>query len=318
MNSASALAATSGGVQRASYSEEAPPSLPTTCAECIACCRPDETCWNAWSVGYGLGGSASDGNASGARYGMGGALLGADRWHDESTLVGMFGGYTGSNFSTAAPSASVSDNAGLGGLYALRRGDVLYVSAVAGGQGDNYTGRRQIHFAEINRTASGAYTGWQGFGYSELGANMTAGAATLQPFGSLQYIHLRQNSVTETGAGSLNLSSGGMDSDSFRSFLGSRAQFRFNGPWTRFIPEAQASWLHEYEDAATGLNARFAAVGGDTFAVAGLNTGRDWALLGLGFTCIVADNVQLTGNYFAQTNDRQTYHVGAAGLSIQW
>ncbi|MFO0948720.1 MAG: autotransporter domain-containing protein [Planctomycetota bacterium] len=323
MTSSSFLPGSNGDIQRVSHAEETSAPLAATSAEwiaCCCCCDSLETQWNAWSVGYGLGGSASsDGNASGAIYGMGGVLTGADRWMDESTLVGLFGGYTGSSFSTGTPSARVNDNAGLGGLYALRRGEILYLSALAGGQGDNYASQRQIDFGGINRNATGNYTGWQGFGYTELGGNLKAGPATLQPFGALQYIHLRQNAFTETGAGSLNLTSGGMDTDSLRSFLGSRAQLRLKGQWTRyFTPEAQASWLHEYSDATTGLNTRFAAIGGNTFAPTGLNAGRDWALLGVGVTCTLTENIQLNCNYFAQTNDRQTYHVGAASLNIQW
>lgn len=315
-------AASPNNIQLVSHTEAAEPTAKRVEASCLVCdtCA-NEKLWNGWSVGYGLGGSAQgSGGVSGASYGVGGFVAGVDRWIDDSTLVGVFGGYLGSSFSTGTPSARVQDNAGQGGLYAQRRGDVFYVSGLIGGQSDQYTSHRNINFAAINRTAVGNYDGWQGFGYSELGANLTGGNLTLQPYGAMQYIHLRQNSISETGAGSINLASGGMDTDSLRSFLGTRLRYDHHGEnnLRRFIPELQASWLHEYIDASTALNARFGAVGGNGFITNGLNVGRDWALLGAGLTFVVTDNARLTANYYAQTNDRQTYHVGSGGVNLQW
>lgn len=189
--------ASPNNIQLVSHSEPATAEAKKaeSCALCFDTCA-NEKLWNAWSVGYGLGGSAQGGGGvSGASYGVGGFVAGVDRWIDDSTLFGVFGGYLGSGFSTGTPSATVHDNAGQGGIYAMRRGEVLYANALIGGQADNYTSHRIINFAAINRTAVGNYDGWQGFGYSELGANLGENKLKLQPYGALQYIHLRQNSI---------------------------------------------------------------------------------------------------------------------------
>ena len=166
---------------------------------------------------------------------------------------------------------------------------------------------------------SADYGGWQGFGYGELGANLASGDASFQPFVALQGIHLHQGGFIERGDGSLNLAGNGHDTDSLRSLLGGR--FRYQAPagtWFRLVPELQASWLHEYGDASAAFNNRFAAIAGSGFVAQGLNAGRDWALFGAGVSLVVVEGVRLSGNYTAQTNARQTLHMGYGTLSIEW
>lgn len=280
-----------------------------------------ESTWKVWTLGYGLGGSAqSDGNSSAARYGVGGSLTGGDRWLDDNTLVGVFGGYTGSRFTSGDGNGRVSDNAGQGGVYLLRREDLFYVTGLVGGQGDNYASRRSIAVGGINRTATAEYGGWQGFGYGELGTNFGDDVVMLQPYAALQYVHLRQDGFEESGAGALNLTAGGSDVDSLRGFLGLRMRYDYNAfnGGRRLIPEVQASWLHEYLETTGSLNTRFAAVGGNGFNTTGLYVGRDWALLGAGATYVVSDNIHLSGNYYTQANEYQVYHVGSGGLTLLW
>jgi autotransporter-associated beta strand protein len=280
-----------------------------------------ESLWKVWSLGYGLGGSAqSDGNSSGASYGVGGSLTGGDCWLDDQTLVGVFGGYTGSRFTTGDGNGRVTDNAGQGGVYLLRRGDVFYATGTLSTQIDNYDSRRKVAVGGIDRTASATYNGWQGVGYGEVGTNLGNESVMLQPYTALQYVHLRQGGFEETGAGALNLSTGGTDLDSLRSFLGMRVRYDYNAfeGGSRLIPEIQASWLHEYLETSNGLNARFAAVGGNGFSTNSLYVGRDWALLGAGATYILSDNIHLSGNYYTQANEYQVYHVGSGGLTLLW
>lgn len=136
----------------------------------------------------------------------------------------------------------------------------------------------------------------------------------------MQYIHVRQNGFTETGADSLNLTNGGMDTDSFRGFLGSRLRYDLSEATRidRIAVEAQAAWLHEFADATTAFNGTFVGAGATPFYTTGLNAGRDWAMLGTGRSVNLTTNIQLTANYFSMTNDRQTFHVGAGGLNLNW
>lgn len=69
--------------------------------------------WRGWSMGYGLGGQADpDGNASGISYGLGGTTLGIDRFLDDSTRIGFFGGYVGSSVSVKGEAQNTKANGG--------------------------------------------------------------------------------------------------------------------------------------------------------------------------------------------------------------
>lgn len=249
---------------------------------------------------------------------MGGVLVGADRWLDDQHLVGITGGYLGSSFTTAGPDARVRNSAGQVATYFLRTNCDFYLAGVGGFQFDSYTSQRDITAGGLNRVASGNYDGWQGYTYGEVGGNLLGQCGMLQPFVALQYVHLRQNGFDETGAGAANLNVSGIDTDSLRSFVGGRVLGTLPAFCGRLTPEFQASWVHEYDSTSSVMNARFGPIGGAGFIAEGVNAGRDWALLGTGLNYVLTENIQLTGNYYAQVNSHQTYHVGAGGLLFLW
>jgi len=185
--------------------------------------REDCDCWQGWSFGYGLGGSAqSDGNAAGLNYGMGGMLLGAERYFEQSGRIGFFGGYQGTSLQLDGLAQNGRINGGMVGGYFHNDDGFNYYTAITGMQFNGYDTTRFIQFDGINETARGNFSGWQGYGYLERGVSFRRASATLQPYAALQYIYLRQNNYTETGAGVLNLDVSGIDANSLRSLVGAR------------------------------------------------------------------------------------------------
>ncbi len=163
--------------------------------------------WTGWTQGYGLGGSvASNGNAGGLNYGLGGSLVGMDRWIDDNTVVGGFGGYAGTSLGDRLVGSHAAISAGQVGLYQLHRRGRFYLSNVDAFSNDGYKVTRPIDFGTINRTATGNSYGNQWAHYSEAGMSLGSGRTMLQPFAGLQYIYLAQGGYSETGAGSLDLS----------------------------------------------------------------------------------------------------------------
>ncbi len=135
----------------------------------------------------------------------------------------------------------------------------------------------------------------------------------------LQYIYVRQNSFTESGAGTLDQSVAGVDTNALRGILGARlSTTRKTGSGRVFVPELRAAWLHEFLQPTSTLNAVFAPVGGASFATSGLNFGRDWALLGLGTQYVCTQNFSLFANYDVQVNAVQTWHAGSGGAQFSW
>jgi uncharacterized protein with beta-barrel porin domain len=272
----------------------------------------------AWGTSYGLGGNAqTNGNASGLDYALGGVQLGIDRWLDDGTVLGVYGGYNYAQLDGTNLTQRVQTNSGQTGLY-YRRDDGCDYYLLASGFGfDTYKSTRSIAFA--GTTATGNYDGWQSATYLERGRTYQAGATALQPYAALQYIYLRQNGFAETGGGLANLDVAGVDANSLRSILGGRITREVvTSRGVVLAPQLRAGWLHEFLETDTAINNRFGAVAGSSFAAQGLDLGRDWALVGAGLGWRITDQLTLTGNYDTQVNARQAFHVGSATVQYVW
>ncbi|MEX0676404.1 MAG: autotransporter-associated beta strand repeat-containing protein [Pirellulales bacterium] len=276
--------------------------------------------WTGWTFGYGLGGSAKgDGNATGLGYAMGGTMLGIERWLSDGERLGFFGGYQATNLNTMGPNQSGSIQGGQFGGYNHHDDGFNYYTLIGGLQFSGYNTQRFLQFDGIDRVANGDFSGWQSYLYLERGVKFQASRFVVQPYAALQYIYLRQNSFIETGADSLNLNVAGLDANSLRSLVGGRLQFDgLSRGDHRLLPEVRALWLHEFLATTSVVNSFFAPIGGGSFAVQGLNLGRDWALVGGGLRWESPIGCTLFGNYDAQVNSQQVFHVGSAGLEFDW
>lgn len=278
--------------------------------------KEPESGWTAWSIGYGIGGAAAyNGNAAGLNYGLGGMLVGFDRWIDDYNQLGFYGGYIGSSAHTNGPFNSAQQQGGQFGSYLSGSDGFNYYTLLGQFEFDGYESDRQLQIANISRTAVGSFSGWQSAVYYERGVSYQSGATTLQPFAALQYAYLRQNSFIETGANSLNLAVDGIDANSLRSLIGARVQYRQG---RSLQPELHALWLHEFLDTDTLLTTQFGGTPGAGFVIKGLDLGRDWALIGGGLNWQLDNNWSLFGYYNAQTNANLTFHAGSGGVQYTW
>ena len=178
--------------------------------------------WTTWGFGYGLGGNAQgNGNAAGLNYSLGGTVAGLEM-RDGNHLIGGYAGYVGSHLGSYLAGQSVGVNGGQTGIY-LRGDDGRNYYIVLGGMGaDGYDSHRLMQFGGINTTASANYGGWQSQAYLERGITLQGSKGSIQPYAALQYLYVRQNSFTETGAGVMNLKVAGIDANSLRSLIGVR------------------------------------------------------------------------------------------------
>ena len=170
--------------------------------------------WSGWTSGYGFGGGAVR-----RQRGRRNVQL---RWHDHGRgahagrqqLVRLLRRvYSHLGLSLVGLPQTASANQGLFGGYFLRDFTSAYVLAAASAGFSGYNETRHIAFGNVNATAQGQYSGWQPSGYFEYGRRYQWGRTMLQPYAALQYIYLRQNGFTETGAGVLNQSVGGVDTN---------------------------------------------------------------------------------------------------------
>lgn len=292
----------------------------TTCDAIMSDCRPINR-WRGWVMGYGLGGDAdSDGNALGIDVGLGGTSFGVHRRVDANTQFGFFGGYVGGSVTTRGANQTLRSDSGNFGSFFTLQDDMHYVMGIGGLQFDGFDSSRVIAIGGTSQTTIADSDGWQGFTYGETGVNIEVNdAVKFQPFAGLQYVHARQNAFTETGAGAANLAVDGIDTDSLRSNLGGRLLHVTDaiGGWS-ITPEIRGSWLHEFLDTTSVVNAQFAGIGGAGFTANGLDLGRDFAVLGCGIGGRLSDHWELRADYNSQFNDRIALHIGSGSIAYIW
>ena len=276
--------------------------------------------WTGWITGYGLGGDAhGDGNSAGGVYGIGGTVFGLERPLDCCHTWGIFGAYSGLGLTIANPNQSSKANDCQFGNY-LCGNDGFNYYLLAGSVGyDKYETSRQIEFGAVDRVALGEAGGWQASMWLERGVQFHYGCWDLQPLMALQYIYLRQGGFTETGADSLNLQVGGIDTSALRGILGAYGSQPIRLPHgQRLSLETRALWLHEFLEPDTSFNSTFAGTGEGSFITRGLNFGRDWAVLGGGLKWQLNSRLNIFADYDLQFNALQAFHVGSGGLEFVW
>ncbi len=299
------------------------PVVTTAHGSLLALNRPVQSQWTGAVYGHGLGGEAyTDGNARGFNLSTGGSMAMLERHIDDRATVGLVFDYASSYVALQNSSDHSEFDNFRWGTYLVRGVDGGYWIAAATLGYDDYETTRVIDFGtggnRVFRTAESDHDGWQGSTYLERGWNVELLEDTLfQPFVALQYIHYELGDVNESGAGALNLASDGMGFDSLRTRVGGNLEL-LTGP--RGTVSFAAAWTHELLDQTTGLiDTRLAGATGDTtFAVQGVDLGRDWVLFGPRARMPLSSNVELFGAYDLYLNDHQALHAGSGGLLVAW
>ncbi len=275
--------------------------------------------WTGWTQGYGLRGNINgNGNAGGTGYGLGGTLFGVDRWLDANTVVGGFGGYAGTSVGDQLVNSHATISSYQVGLYEMHRRDRLYLTNIDAYSNNTYQVTRDIQFGGISRTATGASSGNQWAHYTECGYTLGRGATRLQPLMGLQYIYLDQGGYTETGAGSLNLTTSSQYVNSVRGNFGGRVYREVNWRGVRTIPVASAVYQREWGTGTDVISSSFSGAPTTTFATAGNYLGRDFGLFTLGTNAYLSERASLYGSVNSQVSAYSTAVFGAGGFLYRW
>lgn len=277
--------------------------------------------WNAWSTTYGsLSNNLDDRvNGLGGRYGSWGQLTSIYRYIDDGLKFGVFGAYNQQNLRLKTPFQSNNSHDFQTGTYLRGDDGTSYFLAASSVGYDSYESTRTIEFANISRQAFGNYDGMQTTGYLEIGRKTQFWPADLEPFVAAQYTYLHQNSFVETNAGAIGLNVNGADTNSFRTLLGSRIAFDLITLAGQPLKnEFHIAWMHENLGANTTIASTFVGVGGAAFGSEGVNLGRDWALLGVGFSWAPSENTSLAANYDALLNENTSFHLASGSFQYRW
>ena len=177
--------------------------------------------------------------------------------------------------------------------YGQTNGAGLYADAAVGGGYNNYNVTRNIAFGTagtpsyINRTANSSPGGGELDTMISTGYDLKRGNWTFGPFTGLQYTMFGVNSVSETGAQSLDMTSPGWNTSSMIYSLGAQAAYRWQvNRDIVIVPQISLSWQYEFLQNPYNLNP---SIGGNSYSNSSAAPNRSTLYTGVGFTMVFAD-----------------------------
>ncbi len=233
-----------------------------------------------WLQGVGRFGSASsDGNAHGYSETAGGVAGGVQRDFGAATLGGAISyDQTWLSLKGLPQDGNLADTSF--GLYGEERFGTVYADLGGLVGFDHGSVKRLITAPGVSRQASGSFNGVSGGVVGLVGDRIAmSGGWTFDPHAGLEWNHVDQNGYTESGAGGADLTVDAEHQDAVQSLLGARVAKVFS---SGFSGEASLDWTHDFNDLTPRAAQSFAAVPGTNFTFAGVNPGRDAAVLRAG------------------------------------
>ncbi len=134
-----------------------------------------------------------------------------------------------------------------------------------------------------------------------------------------QYVLIRRDAATETGASPFNLSLASSTDDSFRGFLGAR--FIGVNSWRDMMVAGQihARWMHEFLSDARFVNALVAALPtAPSFTALGNSLGNEFGSVGAACSLMACKDLNFFVGYDVDFAQRLVAHTGYGGMQFAW
>lgn len=186
--------------------------------------------------------------------------------------------------------------AGYGTFYV----DQWYVEAFLGYGGVDYDTKRNINIpsnnpavAPLRATATAGPKGHEWSASVGIGRNFPFGTATMAPSARLTYVKVRNKAFTEDEPTlGLGLSVQDRSVKSLQTSLGARASTVVSSGMGVFTPYASAHWVHEFKNDQASIVSKYVNDPfNTTFAIPTQNPTRNYAVVGLGTTATLPNNV---------------------------
>jgi outer membrane lipase/esterase len=175
---------------------------------------------------------------------------------------------------------------------------------------------RQISFGGLSRTAKSAPTGNQFNAYAEAGYDLRLHRLVATPVVSLAYSSLWVNGFSESGAGSLNLRVSPQQAASLQTGVGGKLALPLKRGAVVLVPQAYATYQHEYLDNSRGLDARLSQAG-SSFTFQTDSPSRNFCLLGASLAVLTPKRLQVQLDYNAEVG-RGTYTAHSLSGGVRW
>ncbi|VTU17898.1 Extracellular serine protease precursor [Variovorax sp. SRS16] len=245
----------------------------------------DAHCGTAvWARAFGVDGRLTGSSGvAGVDTRTRGLAVGTDREITPATRVGagLEVSRLDADFRVTPAASAQADSYKLGVFGSMQLGEGYLAGVLSYGR-FNGDLDRQILIGSLAAVAHGRIRADIASASLEAGRPFSWGATTLEPIATLSYARLKQQALSETGAGEVGLRVGGQSLESTQAGLGVRLRRAFELGSGRLTLEGRARWAHELS--GRDATARMAFVGApyQGFDISGATVDRNLKLLGIG------------------------------------
>jgi outer membrane autotransporter protein len=268
-----------------------------------------------WTQGFGAVAHSEDDNAGRETRRTLGTAIGADAFvpfGNQVWRVGIAGAYAANTARISERNASADIDAYSGMVYAGTELGAWAVRLGASGTWNKIDSTRRVVASTIEDTLTADYWArtWQAFG--EVGYRTKLAGIEAEPFAGLSYVVVDSDDATESGA-TTALALDSATQQLVYSTLGLRLRHTVG----LVTLNGSAAWRHGFGDVASDVTARF-LTGGDSFAIQGVDTGADAALISAGASVQLSPSATASVAYDGTFGSDGTEHGGRAELRLRF
>ncbi len=263
-----------------------------------------------WASGFGQWSDQhGDDGYTGYNFSPWGMAIGYDRALNNELTLGISAAYADSQL-------NLDDNRGGGEITSYSgaayggwaKNNFHFESVLSYGYND-YDNHRNLEIGSITRRATSSHDGQAFGGLVSGGYIWQLKSWALEPFASLQYTYLDEDSFAESGAGSVDLSVADRQTQALVSELGLRLAHVWKQANFTLIPELSAAWSHDFDIDDRDIVSSFAGSPGVTFTLPGQDIAPDGLVTGAGVTLILTHGISTSVIYNGELRDNYTAHA---------
>ncbi|MFU7529237.1 autotransporter domain-containing protein [Qipengyuania sp. ASV99] len=270
----------------------------------------------AWVKGFGSWGNwDADGNTARLDRDIVGAFFGADAALGESARIGVFGGYSHSDFDIEDRSSSASADSYHLGVYGGGRWAGFGLSLGGAIAWHDASTARAVAFSGFSDSAQSRYDGRTSQLFGEVSYRLGDESDHIEPFANFALVDYEGDALIETG-GPAALLVDERGGDNTFTTLGLRAQGGTGTSANGLTLRGSVGWRRAFGDRA--VQSVHSLTGGDKFTVAGVAVARNAAAIEAGLDWAVSERAAIGFDYTGMLGSTVSDHGVQARLSVRF
>ena len=277
--------------------------------------------WSAWASGLGsAGGVSGQGGVHSLNYAIGSGAYGLDYRVSSRLVVGGAWGFSDGSLGAQGLAGTGVVKGQQFGAYASYAGDGWYLDGQLGYAYNNDEVKRMVSLPGLVGFADGRTHADQMMTAFEAGAPVKLSPQTVvTPYAGVQASSFHQAAFNESGAGAADLATQALTASSVRSLVGGQLAQSFDIGWKQPVAfEARLAWAHEFVPGGAALSSGFASAPGASFAVQGVDSRRDSAVVRLGLAAVIDRQTSFFLRYDGDIAGRDDSHAFSGGMKLVW